>query len=80
MLLFKQDKGKSSLSKAQISSVEEFGRQVSALPPESDDLWSDPHVDPRWNEITHSARALLAMLSGQALNLFTGSGMSLDDR
>lgn len=80
MLLFEQDKGKSGLSETQISCVKKFVGKVLALPPESDDLWSRPHVDLRWNEITHSASELLAILSGQALNLFTGSTLSLDDR
>lgn len=63
MLLFAQDKSESNLLETQISKVEEFGRQVSALPPESDDFWSNPYDDPRWSEITHSASELLAILA-----------------
>lgn len=62
MLLFEQDKSQSDLLERQISGVEEFGRKVSALPPESDDLWGNPYDDPRWNEIAHSASQLLAIL------------------
>lgn len=62
MLLFEQDKGESDLLESQIAIIEEFKRKVSALPPESDDLWGNPFDDERWSEIRNFANKLLATL------------------